>query len=41
MEYEVEAEVTREFIRNRATGHSYNPIVASGKNACVLHYVEN
>ncbi len=41
MEYEVEAEVTREFIRNRATCHSYNPIVASGKNACVLHYVEN
>ncbi|MCK9618139.1 MAG: aminopeptidase P N-terminal domain-containing protein [Lentimicrobiaceae bacterium] len=41
MEYEVEAEITREFIRNRATCHSYNPIIASGKNACVLHYVEN
>ncbi len=41
MEYEVEAEITHEFIRNRATGHSYSPIIASGANACVLHYVEN
>ena len=41
MEYEIEAEITHEFIRNRANGHSYNPIIASGKNACVLHYVEN
>lgn len=40
-EYEVEAEITHEFIRNRATGHAYTPIVASGKNACVLHYIEN
>ncbi|NVO03863.1 MAG: aminopeptidase P N-terminal domain-containing protein [Bacteroidetes bacterium] len=41
MEYEVEAEIVSEFIRNRANGHSYNPIIASGKSACVLHYVEN
>jgi len=41
MEYEVEAEISHEFIKNRASGHSYNPIVASGKSACVLHYVEN
>jgi Xaa-Pro aminopeptidase len=41
MEYEVEAEIIHEFIRNRANGHSYNPIIASGTNACVLHYVEN
>lgn len=41
MEYEVEAELTHEYIRNRANGHAYPPIVASGKNACVLHYVEN
>jgi len=41
MEYEVEAEITHEFIRNRANGHAYYPIVASGKGACVLHYVEN
>lgn len=41
MEYEIEAEITHEFIRNRATGHGYSPIIASGKNACVLHYIEN
>ncbi len=40
-EYEVEAEIIHEFIRNRASGHAYNPIIASGKNACVLHYNEN
>ena len=40
-EYEVEAEVIHEFIRNRANGHAYQPIIASGKNACVLHYIEN
>lgn len=41
MEYEIEAEITHEFIRNRATGHAYTPIIASGSNACVLHYIEN
>jgi len=41
MEYEVEAEITHEFLCNRANGHSYSPIIASGKSACVLHYVEN
>lgn len=41
MEYEIEAEIIHEFIRNRANGHAYSPIVASGKNACVLHYVDN
>ncbi len=40
-EYEIEAEIIHEFIRNRANGHAYNPIIASGKNACVLHYNEN
>lgn len=40
-EYEVEAELIHEYIRNRATGHSFHPIVASGASACVLHYVEN
>jgi Xaa-Pro aminopeptidase len=40
-EYEIEAEIIHEFIRNRATGHAYTPIIGSGKNACVLHYVEN
>lgn len=41
MEYEVEAEIIANFIRNRANGHAYSPIIASGANACVLHYVEN
>ena len=41
MEYEVEAEITHEFIKNRANGHAYYPIIASGKSACVLHYIEN
>jgi Xaa-Pro aminopeptidase len=41
MEYEVEAEIIHEFIRQRANGHAYTPIIASGASACVLHYVEN
>jgi Xaa-Pro aminopeptidase len=40
-EYEIEAEITHEFLRNRATGHAYHPIIASGASACVLHYIEN
>jgi len=40
-EYQVEAELTHEFLWNRANGHAYPPIAASGKNACVLHYTEN
>jgi len=40
-EYEIEAEIIHEFIRSGMTGHAYSPIIASGKNACVLHYVEN
>jgi Xaa-Pro aminopeptidase len=40
-EYEIEAELIHEFIRNRSKGWAYGPIIASGKNACVLHYVEN
>jgi Xaa-Pro aminopeptidase len=40
-EYEIEAEITHEFLRNRATGHAYTPIIASGDSACVLHYIEN
>jgi len=41
MEYEVEAEFVHEFLRNRADGFAYTPIIASGYNACVLHYIEN
>ena len=40
-EYEIEAEIIHEFIRQRATGHAYNPIIASGNNANVLHYIDN
>lgn len=40
-EYEIEAEIIHEFIRQRATGHAYNPIIASGLNACILHYNDN
>ncbi|NBR85747.1 MAG: M24 family metallopeptidase [Proteobacteria bacterium] len=39
-ECEVEAELAHEFIRNRAK-FAYNPIIASGGNACVLHYNQN
>jgi Xaa-Pro aminopeptidase len=40
-EYEIEAELAHEFLRNRSSGFAYTPIIASGKNACVLHYIEN
>ncbi len=40
-EYEIEAELIHEFVRNRSQGFAYGPIVASGASACVLHYVEN
>jgi Xaa-Pro aminopeptidase len=40
-EHEIEAELIHEFIRNRSQGFAYGPIIASGGNACVLHYVEN
>ncbi|MEO9893638.1 aminopeptidase P family protein [Aurantibacter sp.] len=40
-EYEIEAELLHEFIRNRSKGFAYSPIIASGNNANVLHYLEN
>ena len=40
-EYEIEAELLHEFVRNRSKGFAYTPIIASGDNANVLHYVEN
>lgn len=40
-EYEIEAEFIHEFIRNRSAGFAYQPIIASGANSCVLHYIEN
>lgn len=41
MEFEIEAEIMHEFLRNRSKGFAYTPIIASGRNACVLHYIEN
>ena len=41
MEYEIEAEIMHEFLRNRSKGFAYTPIIASGASACVLHYIEN
>ncbi|WP_298144995.1 aminopeptidase P family protein [Flavobacterium sp.] len=40
-EYEIEAEFLHEFVRNRSKGFAYTPIIASGNNANVLHYIEN
>jgi len=40
-EYEIEAEMLHEIIINRSKGFAYSPIIASGRNACVLHYIEN
>lgn len=41
MEYEIEAELIHEFVRNRSRGFAYQPIIASGFNSCVLHYIDN
>ena len=41
MEYEIEAEYVHEFLKNRSKGFAYTPIIGSGYNACVLHYIEN
>lgn len=40
-EYNIEAEFMHEFLNNRSKGFAYTPIVASGNNANVLHYIEN
>jgi Xaa-Pro aminopeptidase len=40
-EYEIEAEISYEFIRKGAGGHAYPPIIAAGKNALCLHYIDN
>ena len=40
-EFEIEAELIHEFIRQRGRGFAYTPIIATGANACVLHYVTN
>ncbi|MCH3881417.1 MULTISPECIES: aminopeptidase P family protein [Tenacibaculum] len=40
-EFEIEAEFMHEFLMNRSKGFAYTPIIASGNNANVLHYIEN
>ena len=40
-EFEIEAEFAHEFLRNRSKGFAYTPIIASGANSNVLHYIEN
>jgi len=40
-EWEIEAELLHEFVRRGSRGFAYAPIIGAGKNACVLHYVEN
>ncbi len=40
-EYEIEAEFMHEFLRRGSRGFAYTPIIGSGFNACVLHYIEN
>ncbi|HTB27274.1 MAG TPA: aminopeptidase P N-terminal domain-containing protein [Puia sp.] len=40
-EFEVEAEILHSFLSQRATGPGYSSILASGENACTLHYVSN
>lgn len=40
-EWEIEAELLHEFVRRGSRGFAYPPIIGSGKNACVLHYVDN
>jgi len=40
-EYNIEAVYMHEFLNNRSKGFAYTPIIASGNNANVLHYIEN
>ena len=40
-EYEIEAEYAHEFLRSGSRGFAYEPIIASGSNSCVLHYIVN
>ncbi len=40
-EFEIEARYAYQFLKNRSRGFAYQPIVAGGKNACILHYIQN
>ncbi|MFK7758213.1 MAG: aminopeptidase P family protein [Flavobacteriales bacterium] len=41
LEYEIEAELSHEFLKRGSRGFAYTPIIASGSSACVLHYIQN
>jgi Xaa-Pro aminopeptidase len=41
IEYEIEAELSHEFLRNGSRGFAYEPIIAAGADSCVLHYIDN
>ena len=41
MEYQIEAELMHEFLSNRSAGFAYQPIIGSGIDSCVLHYIDN
>ena len=41
MEYQIEAELMHEFLSNRSAGFAYQPIIGSGTDSCVLHYIDN
>jgi Xaa-Pro aminopeptidase len=41
LEYEIEAEFAHEFLRSGSKGFAYEPIIASGADSCVLHYIDN
>ena len=41
MEYEIEAQLAYEFLRRGSSGFAYNPIIASGSDSCILHYIKN
>ncbi len=40
-EYEIEAEFSHEFLRNKSKKFAYSPIIASGVNSNILHYIKN
>jgi Xaa-Pro aminopeptidase len=40
-EFEIEAEICHEFLRNRSRGPAFETIIASGVDSCILHYVRN
>ncbi len=40
-EFEIEAEITHKFLTNRSNGPAFPSVIASGKSACILHYVKN